>query len=83
MTVALAEKMVAARGEGERIRVRGTTDRGEVLPGAHVVICSVGVGGRPGWQKDWEIAAEFGISKPASATPCCRRGSRAPCAPSR
>ena len=38
VTVALAEKMVAARGEGERIRVRGTTDRAEVLPGAHVVI---------------------------------------------
>jgi alpha-galactosidase len=64
VTVALAEKMVAARGEGERIRVRGTTDRAEVLPGAHVVICSVGVGGRPGWQKDWEIAAEFGVYQP-------------------
>jgi alpha-galactosidase len=64
VTVGLAERMVAARGEGERISVSGTTDRLEGLPGAHVVICSVGVGGRPGWLKDWEIAAEHGVYQP-------------------
>jgi alpha-galactosidase len=64
VTVALAERMVAARGEGERIRVSGTTDRTEALPGAHVIICSVGVGGRPAWQRDWEIAAEAGVHQP-------------------
>jgi alpha-galactosidase len=64
VTIALAERMVAARGEGERIHVRGTTDRAEALPGAHVIICSVGVGGRPAWQRDWEIAAEAGVYQP-------------------
>jgi alpha-galactosidase len=64
VAVALAERMSSARGEGDRIGVSGAVDRAEVLPGAHVVICSVGVGGRPAWQLDWEIAAEFGIFQP-------------------
>jgi alpha-galactosidase len=64
VTVRLAERMIAARGEGERITVSGTEDRTEALPGAHVVITSVGVGGRPAWLRDWEIAAEFGVYQP-------------------
>lgn len=64
VTVALAERMVASRGEDARIAVSGTTERTEALPGAHVVICSVGVGGRPAWLRDWEVAAEFGVYQP-------------------
>jgi alpha-galactosidase len=64
VTVRLAERMVAARSEQERIAVTGTTERAEALPGAHVVICSVGVGGRPAWLRDWQIAADFGVFQP-------------------
>lgn len=64
VTVRLAERMVQARGEEERIAVRGTVDRQEVLPRADVVICSVGIGGRPAWLRDWEIARDFGVYQP-------------------
>lgn len=64
VAVRLAERMVAARGEQERIGVAGSLERRDVLVGADVVIASIGVGGRPGWLKDWEIAAEFGIFQP-------------------
>jgi alpha-galactosidase len=46
----LAERMVEAGGEGARISVSGTTERREALPGAHVILTSVGVGGRPAWR---------------------------------
>ncbi len=64
VAVRLAERMVEARDEGERIRVTGTTERAEALPGAHVVLTSVGVGGRPAWLRDWQIAAEFDVYQP-------------------
>jgi alpha-galactosidase len=60
----LAERMVAARGEEERIAVTASTEREELLPDADVVICSVGVGGRPAWLRDWQIAADFGVLQP-------------------
>jgi alpha-galactosidase len=64
VAVRLAGRMVAARGEGERIRVAGSLERREALPGADVVICSIGVGGRPAWLADWEIAASFDVFQP-------------------
>jgi alpha-galactosidase len=64
VTVRLAERMVAARDEGARISVTGFVERAEALPGAHVVITSVGVGGRPAWLRDWEIAAAEGVYQP-------------------
>jgi alpha-galactosidase len=60
----LAEGMVEAGGEGARISVSGTTERREALPGAHVILTSVGVGGRPAWLRDWQVAAEFGVYQP-------------------
>ena len=60
----LAESMVASRGEEGRITVSGTTERREALPDAHVVLTSVGVGGRPAWLRDWEVAAAFDIHQP-------------------
>lgn len=60
----LAGRMVEAGGAGDRIAVSGATERREALPGAHVVLTSVGVGGRPAWLRDWEVAAEFGIYQP-------------------
>lgn len=64
VVVTLARRMIAARHEEERISVTATTERSEVLRGADVVLTSVGVGGRPAWLRDWEIAAEFGVYQP-------------------
>ena len=60
----LAERMVASRGEEKRITVSGTTERRDALPDAHVVLTSVGVGGRPAWLRDWEVAAAFDVYQP-------------------
>ena len=46
VAVGLAELMVQARGAGDRITVRGSTDRTQALPGADFVVTCVGVGGR-------------------------------------
>jgi alpha-galactosidase len=64
VTVRLAERMALARHEAQRIQVTGAVDRAEALPGADVVITSVGVGGRPAWLRDWEIAAHEGVYQP-------------------
>jgi len=60
----LAERMVAARGEGDRIRILASPDRTELLPGADVVVVSIAVGGRSAWLRDWEIARDFGVHQP-------------------
>lgn len=62
--VGLAQKMIEARGVGDAITVRGSTDRRAVLPGADFVVTCVGVGGRPGWQTDHEICQQHGIFQP-------------------
>ena len=62
--VGLAQKMIEARGVGDSITVRGSTDRRAVLPGADFVVTCVGVGGRPGWQTDHEICQQHGIYQP-------------------
>jgi alpha-galactosidase len=64
VAVRLAERMVGERGQAERISVAGSVDRAEALPGADVVLTSVGVGGRPAWLRDWRIAADAGIFQP-------------------
>ena len=60
----LAERMVAARGAGEKIRVTRSTDRRAVLSGADFIVTCVGVGGRPAWQLDHEIVQRHGIYQP-------------------
>ena len=60
----LAERMVEARGAGDRVRIAASVDRLDLLPGADVVVASVGVGGRPAWLADWKIAAAEEIYQP-------------------
>ena len=60
----LARRMVEARDAADRVSVRASTDRGDLLPGADLVVVSVGVGGRPAWLLDWQIAADEGIFQP-------------------
>ncbi|GIH28470.1 alpha-galactosidase [Acrocarpospora phusangensis] len=60
----LAALMVEAQGAGDRITVRSSTDRRELLPGADYVVTCVGVGGRPAWQADHEVCMEHGVYQP-------------------
>lgn len=62
----LARKMVAATGAA--ITLRATTDRRQALPGATVVICTVGVGGRRAWEQDVFIPRQYGIYAPVGDT---------------
>ena len=60
----LSRRMVEARGATDRVSVRASTERCDLLPGADFVVVSVGVGGRPAWLLDWQIAAAEGIFQP-------------------
>ncbi len=60
----LAERMVAARGAEQKIRVTRSMDRRAALPGADFIVTCVGVGGRPAWQLDHEIVQRHGIHQP-------------------
>jgi len=64
LTVAerLADKMISARQAP--IRLSASVDRRDVLPGATVVICTVGVGGRRAWEQDVFIPRKYGIYQP-------------------
>lgn len=58
----LAAKMIAATGAP--VRLTASTNRRDVLPGATAVICTVGVGGRRAWEKDFQIPRRYGIYQP-------------------
>ncbi len=58
----LSRRMVEAKGAG--ITVSASTDRRDVLPGADVVVATVGVGGRRGWEADVFIPRKYGIYQP-------------------
>lgn len=62
----LTRKMIAA-GRAP-IRLRASTDRREVLAGATVVICTVGVGGRRAWEQDVFIPRRHGLYAPVGDT---------------
>jgi alpha-galactosidase len=62
----LAQKMVAA--SRARIEIRATTDRRAALPGASVVITTIGVGGRRAWEQDVFIPRRYGINMPVGDT---------------
>jgi alpha-galactosidase len=62
----LTRKMIAAKNAP--ITLRASTDRRDVLPGASVVICTVGVGGRRAWEQDVFIPRKFGIYQPVGDT---------------
>ena len=58
----LSRRMVEARS-GD-ITISASTDRRDVLPGANVVVCTVGVGGRRGWERDVFIPRKYGVNQP-------------------
>jgi alpha-galactosidase len=64
LTVAdkLSRKMVAAASAP--VTVRASLDRRELLPGATSIICTVGVGGRRGWEQDVLVPRKHGIFQP-------------------
>jgi alpha-galactosidase len=62
----LCKRMVEAKGAG--IQVRASTDRRALLPGADVVVATVGVGGRRAWEADVFIPRRYGIYQPVGDT---------------
>lgn len=50
------------------IQVSAHVDRRQILPGAHVVVMTVGVGGRRGWEADVLIPRRHGIFQPVGDT---------------
>ena len=55
----LSGKMIAARKAP--ISLRASTERKDVLPGATVVITTIGVGGRRAWEQDVFIPRKYGL----------------------
>jgi alpha-galactosidase len=62
----LATKMVAS--VGAKVAVRAATDRRRVLPGATVVVTTIGVGGRRAWEQDVFIPRKHGVYLPVGDT---------------
>ncbi len=62
----LSRRMVAAK-EAD-IVVEGSTDRRDLLPGADVVVLTVGVGGRRAWEADVQIPRKYGVYQPVGDT---------------
>ena len=58
----LTRKMLTARKA--KIHLSASTDRRDVLRGATVVICTIGVGGRRAWEQDVFIPRKYGIYQP-------------------
>jgi alpha-galactosidase len=58
----LSRRMV--EGRGAEIAVSTSTDRRDVLPGADVVVSTVGVGGRRAWEADVFIPRKYGVYQP-------------------
>jgi alpha-galactosidase len=62
----LAKKIVAAKGSP--LTVTASLDRRDVLPGATVVITTIGVGGRRAWERDVFIPRKYGVYQPIGDT---------------
>ncbi len=62
----LCGRMVRARGAG--VRVEASTDRRQLLPGADVVVTTIGVGGRRAWEADVFVPRSYGIYQPVGDT---------------
>jgi len=60
------EKMVRRfmLSSGSPARITATTERRDVLSGATVVTCTIGVGGRRAWEQDVFIPRKYGIYQP-------------------
>jgi len=67
----LAQRMVRATGEhgaDVEIAVSASVDRRDLLPGADVVVTTIGVGGRRAWEADVFIPRTYGIYQPVGDT---------------
>jgi len=62
----LARRMVQAK-EAD-ITITSSTDRKDLLPGADVVVSTIGVGGRRAWEADVVIPRKYGIFQPVGDT---------------
>lgn len=62
----LSRRMVAAK-EAD-ITIEASTERREVLPGADVVVLTVGVGGRRAWETDVYLPRNYGVYHPVGDT---------------
>jgi alpha-galactosidase len=58
----LSRKMVASQGAD--VTISASTERRDVLPGADVVVTTVGVGGRRAWELDVHIPRKYGVYQP-------------------
>lgn len=71
----LVERMVQRKGAA--VTIEASLDRCDVLPGADIVVTTIAVGGRPGWEADVLIPREHGIFQPVGDTICAGGISRA------
>ena len=62
----LAQKMVTFKNAP--VRISAHIDRRDALPGATIVICTIGVGSRRAWEKDVFIPRKYGIYAPVGDT---------------
>ena len=62
----LSRRMIEARGVD--IPVQASIDRKDILPGADVVVMTVGVGGRRSWEADVQIPRKHGVYQPVGDT---------------
>jgi len=58
----VAKKIIEAKGASLTLTV--TPDRTEALPGADIVVSTIGVGGRRAWEQDVFIPRKYGIFQP-------------------
>lgn len=62
----LARRMIEAKDAP--LTLGSSTDRRDVLPGADVVVVTIGVGGRKAWEQDVTIPRKYGIYQPVGDT---------------
>jgi len=62
MVERLVRRMIEARAAD--VELSASTDRGDVLPGADVVVTTIAVGGRRAWETDVFIPRQYGVFQP-------------------
>lgn len=62
----LCKKIVEAKKSP--LKISASLDRREILPGATIVITTIGVGGRRAWEQDVLIPRKYGIFQPIGDT---------------
>ena len=62
----LVERMVERKQAP--VTIEASTDRCDVLPGADIVVTTIAVGGRPGWEADIVVPQKHGINQPVGDT---------------